>query len=463
MQNYSLKLFQDTSPYLSRVKTSNKIFLLKNNNNNFLNEEEENFLRSIKFFDRDSNYYVFRGKQKTNVKVVIFSFDQCSKKIGEIISKLPKGNYSLDTETFRNIANDVIHSFLLSSYSFDFFKKRSKSKVSLNCSQKKFQRAIVLAKAEYLVRNMVNMPANFFNTQQLADICKDFEKIPNVSVKETVDNSILKKRFPLVHAVGRASINKPRFVEIKWKNKSNFPEIVLVGKGVCFDSGGLNLKINSSILLMKKDMAGSANALALAYLIIKLKLKFNLSVLIPIVENSISENSFRPGDILESRKGLTIEVTNTDAEGRLILADALAYADEKFPKMVISLATLTGAARVALGSDIAPFFSTNNEVSKKLVALGEKHKDFVWPLPFFDGYNKQLESPIADLINAPFSPPTAGAITAGLFLKKFVENAENFLHFDIYSWQKSSEPGQTAGGKMQAVRALIEFLEIYQK
>ena len=463
MKTYSLKQFQNISICLSKVKTSNKIFLAKKNENIFLTEEEKSFLKSIKFFDTDLNFYIFREKRKSNLKVVIFNNDLCSKKIGDIISKLPSGNYCLDTETFKNISEDVIHSFILSSYHFSFFKKRSKRRVFLNFPEKKFERAILLAKAEYLARNMINMPANFFNTQQLADICKDFEKMPSVSVSEIVSARLLKKNFPLVHAVGRSSTNKPRFIEIKWKNKLKFPEIVLVGKGVCFDSGGLNLKTNSSILLMKKDMGGSANALALAYLIIKLKLKFNLRVLIPIVENSISDNSFRPGDILKSRKGLTIEVTNTDAEGRLILADALAYADENFPEMVISLATLTGAARVAVGTEIAPFFSTNNEISKKLVELGEKHNDYVWPLPFFDGYNKQLKSPIADLINAPYSPPTAGAITAGLFLKKFVDNAKEFLHFDIYAWQNSSEPGKTKGGKMQAVRALIEFLESYQK
>ena len=265
MKTYSLKLLQDVSNCLSKVKTSNKIFLAKRNENIFLTEEEKSFLKSIKFFDKDLNFYIFQEKRKSNLKVVIFSNDLCSKKIGDIIRKLPSGNYCLDTETFKNIVEDVIHSFILSSYYFSFFKKHSKRRVSINFPEKKFERAILLAKAEYLARNMINMPANFLNTQQLADICKDFEKMPSVSVSEIVSARLLKKNFPLVHAVGRSSINKPRFIEIKWKNKLKFPEIVLVGKGVCFDSGGLNLKTNSSILIMKKDMGGSANALAMAY------------------------------------------------------------------------------------------------------------------------------------------------------------------------------------------------------
>ncbi len=463
MKNFTLKLFQDISNCLSKSKSSKTIFLARKNTDNFLNKSEKDFLKSIKFFTQDSNYYFFSDEKLNSTKVVIFVKDLNAWKIGDIISKLPSGNYRLDKGTFENISEDVILSFILSSYTFCFFKKNNKPKVKLNFSLKEFERVILIAKSEYLVRNMVNMPANYLNTQQLANICKDYKKLSTVSVKEIIGESLLKKNFPLVYEVGRASKNKPRLIEIIWKNNPKLPEIILVGKGVCFDAGGLNLKTNSSMLLMKKDMAGSANALGLAYLIIKLNLKFNLRVIIPAVENTISGNAFRPGDILKSRKGLTIEVTNTDAEGRLILADALTYADEKVPKMVVSMATLTGAARVALGAEIVPFFSSNNEISKKLIALGKKHEDHVWPLPFFEGYNQQLNSSVADVINAPFTPPTAGAITAALFLKKFVEKAEEFLHFDIYSWQNSREPGKTKGGKMQTVRTLIAFLEAYQK
>ena len=197
MKTYSLKSFQDISNCLSKLKTSNKIFLAKRNENIFLTEEEKSFLKSIKFFDKDLNFYIFQEKRKSNLKVVIFSNDLCSKKIGDIIRKLPSGNYCLDTETFKNIVEDVIHSFILSSYYFSFFKKRSKRRVFLNLPEKKFKRAILLAKAEYLTRNMINMPANFFNTQQLADLCKDFEKMSSVSVSEILSARLLKKNFPL--------------------------------------------------------------------------------------------------------------------------------------------------------------------------------------------------------------------------------------------------------------------------
>ena len=232
----------------------------------------------------------------------------------------------------------------------------------------------------------------------------------------------------------------------------------MIGKGVCFDSGGLNLKSSSGMLNMKKDMSGAASVLGLAHYLIRSNLKLNLRILIPCVENSVSGKSFRPGDILISRSGMGVEIKNTDAEGRLILADTLTYATEKNTDILVTFASLTGAARVAMGTDITPFFSTSNKFANLLKKCGDKMQDPVWQLPFYEDYNNELSSTITDLKNAPLSG-MAGAITAALFLKKFTNNHKMFLHFDIYGWNSKSRPAKTYGGLMQGVRSLGEAIE----
>ena len=277
----------------------------------------------------------------------------------------------------------------------------------------------------------------------------------NAHYSEIVGKELIEKNFPLIHSVGRASSQEPRLITIKRGNKG--PKVTLVGKGVCFDTGGLNIKPGRSMGLMKKDMGGAANVLALASMILSANMDVQLTVLIPAVENSISGNSFRPGDILKARNGSTVEINNTDAEGRLVLADALSLASEENPDLLISMATLTGAARVAVGSDIAPFFTEQNQVSEILKTSGEAQSDPVWPLPFWDPYENLIEPDHADLDNAP-SGGFGGAITAALFLRRFVSKPSSYIHFDIYSWSDTNKPGLPKGGITQGPRAIFNAL-----
>ena len=260
--------------------------------------------------------------------------------------------------------------------------------------------------------------------------------------------------FPLIHTVGRASDRAPRLIDMRWGSEG--PTLTLVGKGVCFDTGGLNLKPGASMALMKKDMGGSANVLGLAHMIMATGLRLQLRVLIPAVENAVSGPSFRPGDILTSRKGLTVEINNTDAEGRLVLADALALAQEDTPDLLISMATLTGAARVAVGADIAPFFTDREGDAVTLASNAQDAADPVWRLPFHAPYEAMIEPGIADLDNAP-SGGLAGAITAALFLRRFVGEAR-YMHFDVFGWCPSSLPARPKGGVGQGTRALFQAL-----
>jgi leucyl aminopeptidase len=268
------------------------------------------------------------------------------------------------------------------------------------------------------------------------------------------DEDLLQQNLPMIHAVGRASDRRPRLIDIKWGNSG--PTLTLVGKGVCFDTGGLNLKPGSSMALMKKDMGGAANVLGLAHMIMALNLPVRLRVLIPAVENSVSANAFRPGDVLTARNGLTVEINNTDAEGRLVLADALALATEDTPDLLISMATLTGAARVAVGPDLAPFYTDNEDDAVALAQAAQRLADPVWRMPFHTPYETMIEPQIADLDNAP-GGGFAGSITAALFLRRFTADTR-YMHFDIYGWTPAAAPARPKGGALQGARALLEAL-----
>ena len=262
--------------------------------------------------------------------------------------------------------------------------------------------------------------------------------------------------YPLIAAVGAGSSRAPRLIDCRWR-RSGSPRVTLVGKGVCFDSGGLDLKPAASMLLMKKDMGGAACALALAQLLLELAAPIELRLLIPAVENSVSGNAYRPGDVWQSRKGLTVEIGNTDAEGRLVLADALADADAEKPDLLIDLATLTGAARTALGPDLPALFSNDEDLSRQLCELARAHADPVWTLPLWHGYDDELSSRVADLSNVSASP-FAGAIIAALFLKRFVTASSSWLHLDLYGWNPKDRPGRPLGAEAQCVRALYQLI-----
>ena len=379
--------------------------------------------------------------------------------IGDRIARLPSGKYKIKTQLAKEIAFEVSLGFCLSLYKFQKFKKETKSSDVLLCipNNVNAEKIRAFCRAEYFVRNLVNTPASHLGPDNLEAVVKSFAKAKGVKFKTIIGKDLLKKNFPMVYNVGKAAAEAPRFVELNWGRSDSF-KITLVGKGVCFDTGGLNIKLGASMGTMKKDMGGAASVLGLADCIMSLNLDVSLKVLIPIVENSIASPSFRPGDVLLSRKGLTVEVNNTDAEGRLILADALHYADQGKPDLLVCMATLTGAARIALGPDIVPFYSNNESFSNSLLKCSRLSCDPVWRLPLHSEYENMIEPTIADLDNAPKSG-MAGSITAALFLNRFVENTDIFVHLDIFAWSSNTEPARPIGALMQGVRALYTAIE----
>ena len=311
--------------------------------------------------------------------------------------------------------------------------------------------------AIWLGRDLINTPASDMGPAELEDAARMLAARHGAAITVTTGADLLRDNFPMIHAVGRASPRAPRLIDITWGDASA-PKITLVGKGITFDTGGLDIKPASGMLLMKKDMGGAATALALAHMIMGQKLKCRLRVLIPAAENSISGDAFRPSDILASRAGLSIEIGNTDAEGRLVLADALALADEEKPDSIFVFATLTGAARTALGPDLPAFFTDDDALGASLPLTAAAVGDPLWRLPLWDGYRRHLDSDIADMNNV-WDTPFAGAITAALFLRRFVSNARRFAHFDLYGWRPAVRPLGPKGGEPQTARAVMEHLK----
>lgn len=313
-----------------------------------------------------------------------------------------------------------------------------------------------IARGIYLARDLINTPANDMGPRELSDAGQALAAQYGASLRILIGDELLHGNYPMIYAVGKASPRAPRLLDMIWGD-ANAPKVTLVGKGVVFDSGGLDLKPSPSMLMMKKDMGGAANVLGLAQMIMDAGLKLRLRVLIPIAENSVSGDSYRPGDVLQSRKGLSVEIGNTDAEGRLLLADALAEADTEQPELLFDLATLTGAARTAMGAEIPPFFTQDDALAAALAAYAESQADPLWRLPLWKPYAKGLESNVADLNNVT-EGGMAGAITAALFLQRFVTRTHNWAHFDIYAWNARSGPGRPAGGEAMAIRALYALL-----
>jgi leucyl aminopeptidase len=372
-------------------------------------------------------------------------------------NQLPAGDWRLDGDLTETQAAEAALGWLLHSYSFNRYRpgKAEASQVRLVAPQGvDGNRLETMAAAECLTRDLINTPAADMGPQELQDAFMALAERFGAQTDVIIGDDLLAQNFPMVHAVGRAATRAPRIMSMTWG--STGPAITLVGKGVCFDTGGLDLKPSAGMLLMKKDMGGAATVLGLAQMVMALNLPVRLRVIVPAVENAVSGNAMRPRDILTSRKGLTVEINNTDAEGRLILADALAWADEAKPDLVVSMATLTGAARVAVGPDLAPFFTDDEALAQGLQAAATKGFDPVWRLPFWEAYEPLIEPGIADLDNAP-SGGFAGAITAALFLRRFVQ--ARYMHFDIFGHQPSDAPGRLKGGVGQAARALLGLIE----
>ncbi|MGB3539676.1 MAG: leucyl aminopeptidase family protein [Mesorhizobium sp.] len=313
-----------------------------------------------------------------------------------------------------------------------------------------------VADGVFLARDLVNTPTNDMGPDALEKVVRELARAHKADVSVTKGDDLQKKNFPMIHAVGRASAEAPRLIDLTWGPKKA-PKVTLVGKGVCFDTGGLDIKPASGMLLMKKDMGGAANVLGLASMIMAAGLKVRLRVLIPAVENSIAGNAFRPGDVLTSRKGVTVEIGNTDAEGRLVLADALALADEEAPQVLVDMATLTGAARVALGPDLPPFYTDDEALASELASASIAVEDPLWRMPLWKPYEVKLASKIADMNNVT-TDGFAGSITAALFLKRFVEKTPTWVHLDIFAWNPWERPYGPAGGEAQGIRALEKVL-----
>jgi len=376
----------------------------------------------------------------------------------KIAENLPDGNYYIENELSSHDSDYAVFGWAMAHYNFDYYLKDKNNKnvvlsVPKNCN---FNLVSSIIKGTTLTRDLVNIPTCDMGPSELEKVAKNLSDLFGASFKVTTGDALLKSGFNTIHTVGRAAEKEPRLIDFKWGDEKA-PKLTLIGKGVCFDTGGLDIKPSSVMLIMKKDMGGAAHVLGLARIIMENKLPVRLRVLIPAVENNIAGNAFRPGDIIKSYKGTTIEVGNTDAEGRLVLCDALALACEESPDLVIDFATLTGAARVALGADVPPFFCDDKEISAALLKFSEKEHDPLWPLPLHSPYKKLLHSSIADINNVA-NTGFAGAITAALFLKEFVREDIPWVHLDVYAWNASTRPGKPVGGEAMGLRTVYNFL-----
>jgi leucyl aminopeptidase len=372
-------------------------------------------------------------------------------------SRLPDGGYRVYPEPGAKEAEALALGWLIGSYRFRRYKTKDGPAFPRLVKPKNSSALLPesLAEAVHLVRDLINTPANDMGPAELAAAARRLGRRFNARVTVTSGKALLSRNYPLIHAVGRASRQEPRLIDLRWGNRG--PNITLVGKGVCFDSGGLDLKPAAGMRLMKKDMGGGAHVLGLAQAIMATKLPVRLRVLVPAVENAVSGDAFRPLDVLPSRKGLTIEIGNTDAEGRLILADALAEACRAKPDLVLDFATLTGAARVALGTELPALFANDDDLAKKLLAAADDVSDPLWRLPLHRPYRSLLESGVADLNNIS-SGSFGGAITAALFLEHFVEPDIPWAHIDLMAWNLSSRPGRPEGGEAMGLRAAYALI-----
>jgi leucyl aminopeptidase len=383
---------------------------------------------------------------------------------GRLARDLPPGAYcleeiaGLEDDAEAAAATSLALAWALGAYRFERYKAEPAPAPATLVWPEDADRDFVdgAARAAWLTRDLINTPAEDMGPDALAAAADALAQSHGAACAVTIGDDLLADNFPAIHAVGRAAAIAPRLIDMTWGEASG-PKVTLVGKGVCFDSGGLDIKPASGMRLMKKDMGGAATVLGLADWIMRANLPVRLRVLIPAVENAISGNAFRPGDVVSTRKGPTIEVGNTDAEGRVVLADALALACEEKPDLIVDCATLTGAARVALGPELPAMFSPDDVLADSLMAAGMTHTDPVWRLPLWAGYRRLIDSKVADISNSGESG-FAGAITAALFLKTFVDDGVSWVHLDLFGWNPDDRPGRPAGGEAYAQRALFAVI-----
>lgn len=373
---------------------------------------------------------------------------------GLAASTLPAAEYRLEGEIGDPTLSAI--AFRLGAYRFDRYREAKPVPTLVlpaGADGEEVERHVVAAT---LARDLVNTPSSDLGPDNLQKAVERFASERGMTFRAVVGDDLLTENFPMIHAVGRASAEAPRLLDLTW-GKETDPKVTLVGKGVTFDTGGLDIKTAAGMLMMKKDMGGAANILGLAHAIVSAGLPVRLRVLLPVVENAISGNAFRPGDVLHSRRGLTVEIGNTDAEGRLILADALALADEESPDLIVDMATLTGAARVALGPDLPPLYATDDALGAEIAAAGLSVEDPFWPMPLWSPYDGQLSSKIADLNNTG-TGGYAGSVIAALFLRRFISKAKAWVHLDILAWAPEARPGRPVGATDQGIRALFSVI-----
>jgi len=370
---------------------------------------------------------------------------------------LPPGVYRLASDSLLQPDPALLQlGWGLGAYRFDRYVTQPRAPAQLVLTGAADAAAQAQLAATVLVRNLVNTPTEHMGPEQLQAAAEDIARAHGAHCHAIVGDALLSQNFPTIHAVGRASHRAPRLIVLEWGDPAH-PRVAIVGKGVCFDTGGLDIKSADGMRWMKKDMGGAAHALALAQLVMAMKLPVRLQLLIPAVENAIAANAFRPGEVIVTRKGLSVEVDNTDAEGRLVLCDALAYASESRPEVLIDFATLTGAARVALGPELPALFCNDEAMAAAFLAAGERVRDRIWRMPLWRPYLSYLKSNVADLANSGPSR-MAGAISAALYLERFVPEGQPWLHLDTYAWNDGERPGRPAGGEAQGLRAAFEFL-----
>ncbi len=379
--------------------------------------------------------------------------------IGILPSRLPQGVYSLSADWKESLLNCAVTAWGLGSYRFTRYKKADPYLAKLiipdSCDSKEIQRTV---SAIYRVRDLINLAPHDMSTSHLAAAAYEVAQECGAAINQITGVDLITENYPMIYAVGKGSESEPQLVDIRWGD-SKHPKVTLVGKGVCFDTGGLDLKSPDGMRLMKKDMAGAAHVLGLAQMIMQAQLPIQLRVLIPAVENAISGSAYHPSDVLKSRKGLTVEITNTDAEGRLILADALTEAASEDPDLIIDIATLTGAARIALGHEIGALFTDDDALANDLMRHSKITQDPLWRMPIHKPYRAGFESTVADITNSSNAMFTAGAVNAAVFLKEFVGDAISWVHFDIMAWNPRASSIGPEGGEANAIRAVFSYLK----
>ncbi len=447
------------APKSTELNAAKKVVCVSMSNMNGLDDATKAWLEANQFDATAGTLVLVPDNGGQNVGHAVFGMGDGEDPFvsGTLAKRLPHGLWFLEAKGDVDLRLLSI-GFLLGGYRYSAFKADEPKHPTLLLDPSLDREDIMRqAQAVYLARDMVNTPTNEMGPDQIEQQAQVVAKAAKASVKIVRGDDLLRKGFPMVHAVGRASDIAPRLIDFSWGDKKA-PKVTLVGKGVAFDTGGLDIKPASAMRNMKKDMGGSANVLALAQMIMSAKLNVRLRVLVPAVENAIARNAFRPGDILSSRKRLTVEIGHTDAEGRLILADALTLASEDKPDLIVDMATLTGAARVALGPELTPFYTNDDGFAAALERAAEEQRDPLWRMPLWEPYNKGLSSHVADMNNVT-TDGFAGSITAALFLQRFVDKTVSWAHFDIFAWVPTAKPHAPVGGEAQAIRAIFAALK----